>query len=536
MTRWLRARALRPQAAYTYPARAEGPLGDSDGTPWGSSDGGLSDASDLSDLARDYVANLAMSVDAEADGEGEGGEREGEGQEAQEAAGEGVEGAAAASSGDGCVAVPGVVDVAALERDAQNELLDEAAALAAALAGLSSGSELSDSESDSEEDSDDGEAGADAFLDSVAEPSFVGKDACFRDGRTRRRGNGGGGSGRKGDGGGSARLGKGKGGGKSKKWKGRNPDEPTKKELRRARIADKRLARARGHGFDAERIAEQLAAMIETGLDMHAFEPMPNAARRQVHALATLFGLHSSSQGSGKKRFSVVAMSPKTRMPTRQELEALLASLKGSQYDELAARVAPKLQRPPKAAQRRPGPVMIKASSLRGESAKGPRRRGGRLAGEREVVPAPMFVSAGIVGGDGNSGDEAVGGEGGETDGVGMEDADADADASTSPGLGLGDSPGLGLESTPPAPGLGGLGSGGSSSAPPACVVRTPSRAFGAFERHGTGFGSKMLERMGWKSGEGLGRQRSGISEPVKAVRRAKSLGLGFGDDETGDD
>jgi len=67
-------------------------------------------------------------------------------------------------------------------------------------------------------------------------------------------------------------------------------------------------------------------------------------------------------------------------------------------------------------------------------------------------------------------------------------------------------------------------------------VVRTPSRAFGAFERHGTGFGSKMLERMGWKSGEGLGRQRSGISEPVKAVRRAKSLGLGFGDDETGDD
>ena len=153
----------------------------------------------------------------------------------------------------------------------------------------------------------------------------------------------------------------------------------------------------------------------------------PTAAPRRTSSVVSR---HVIVQGSGKKRFSVVAMSPKTRMPTRQELEALLASLKGSQYDELAARVVPKPQRPPKAAQRRPGPVMIKASSLRGESAKGPRRRGGRLAGEREVVPAPMFVSAGIVGGDGNSGDEAVGGEGGETDGVGMEDADADADAS----------------------------------------------------------------------------------------------------------
>eukprot|EP00500_Bicosoecida_sp_ms1_P004986 CAMPEP_0203833046 /NCGR_PEP_ID=MMETSP0115-20131106/72312_1 /ASSEMBLY_ACC=CAM_ASM_000227 /TAXON_ID=33651 /ORGANISM="Bicosoecid sp, Strain ms1" /LENGTH=148 /DNA_ID=CAMNT_0050742117 /DNA_START=1 /DNA_END=443 /DNA_ORIENTATION=- len=40
---------------------------------------------------------------------------------------------------------------------------------------------------------------------------------------------------------------------------------------------------------------------------------------------------------------------------------------------------------------------------------------------------------------------------------------------------------------------------------------------FAAFERHNTGFGAKMLAKMGWRAGEGLGAERQGVAVPVEA-------------------
>lgn len=50
---------------------------------------------------------------------------------------------------------------------------------------------------------------------------------------------------------------------------------------------------------------------------------------------------------------------------------------------------------------------------------------------------------------------------------------------------------------------------------------------FGAFERHTTGFGSKMLAKMGFRGTGGLGKARDGIAEPVAAITRGKRVGLG---------
>ena len=50
---------------------------------------------------------------------------------------------------------------------------------------------------------------------------------------------------------------------------------------------------------------------------------------------------------------------------------------------------------------------------------------------------------------------------------------------------------------------------------------------FGAFERHTTGFGSRMLAKMGFKGTGGLGKARDGIAEPVAAITRGKRVGLG---------
>ena len=49
----------------------------------------------------------------------------------------------------------------------------------------------------------------------------------------------------------------------------------------------------------------------------------------------------------------------------------------------------------------------------------------------------------------------------------------------------------------------------------------------GAFEQHTTGFGSRMMARMGFVEGSGLGRESQGIVNPLVAVRRPRARGIG---------
>ena len=74
-------------------------------------------------------------------------------------------------------------------------------------------------------------------------------------------------------------------------------------------------------------------------------------------------------------------------------------------------------------------------------------------------------------------------------------------------------------------PSSSGVGARGASSA-----GRTvgAGEAFGAFEKHTSGFGSRMLAKMGFQGeGSGVGKGGTGIAEPVAAVTRAKRVGLG---------
>ena len=54
------------------------------------------------------------------------------------------------------------------------------------------------------------------------------------------------------------------------------------------------------------------------------------------------------------------------------------------------------------------------------------------------------------------------------------------------------------------------------------------SSMIGSFEVHTKGFGSKMMAKMGYVEGEGLGKDGKGMSRPIQVIQRPKSLGLGM--------
>ena len=319
---------------------------------------------------------------------------------------------------------------------------------------------------------------------------------------------------------------------KARKAAHKRPAPGEKAAKRKAAITHKRAERAVGRGFDAASVADAMSSFIAAGGDMMALRPAGKFELRVTAALAALHGLRCSVQGSGKKRFAVLRSTPHASPPLPGDAR-LAALLRGVGAERQERRHHEPRQHEPRS-EARSG-----ARPPRSTPQSGSARRAQRMA----------FVSGGRIGGEDDGEVRAALAEGG---GVALEAsfvavqagpeammmAEVVTAAIATPALAQ--NRGLRRAAEAAAREAAKLarrrgGSGGPRSrhradaaVEPAAPSYAPHGDFGDFERHTTGFGSRMLGKMGFAgAGAGLGRDGAGRAEPILPTMRGKGLGLG---------
>ncbi|XP_059637827.1 uncharacterized protein LOC132279801 [Cornus florida] len=263
-----------------------------------------------------------------------------------------------------------------------------------------------------------------------------------------------------------------------------------KKKHRKEKIALKRRERMIHCGVVLEQINLKLQQMVLDGVDMLSFQPMHSRDCSQVRRLAAIYRLRSGCQGSGKKGFVTVTRTENTCMPSSSDklrLEKLIGAgnedadftlndIKTTKGEKNNSKKAAKGSgSTPRELVRSAKSKSLKNSSNHRGISEASKKRSEKM-GSYAAQPV-SFISSGVM----------------QPDAVEIKTVDS---KETNDGC---------LENK----------------------VLATSSSYGAFELHTTGFGSKMMAKMGYIEGGGLGKDAQGIAEPIEVTKRPKSLGLG---------
>ncbi|KAL0451744.1 UNVERIFIED_CONTAM: Zinc finger CCCH-type with G patch domain-containing protein [Sesamum latifolium] len=260
-----------------------------------------------------------------------------------------------------------------------------------------------------------------------------------------------------------------------------------KKKHRKEMIAAKRRDRMIRRGVDLQKINLKLQQIVLDGVDMFSFQPMHPRDCSQVRRLAAIYRLRSGCQGSGKKRFVMVSRTQHTSMPSSTDkvrLEKLIGDDEDDDFSVVDGRPVKVDTYTTKNTARVCTHTPLGAQSSRKQSTKNlttypaskeSKKKSGK-SGSYATQPL-SFVSSGIM----------------DTETVELRTTE-------------------------------------SNEAKGTChksKLVSHSVEYRAFEMHTTGFGSKMMAKMGYIEGTGLGKDGQGMAQPIEVSQRPKSLGLG---------
>ncbi|KAK9269680.1 hypothetical protein L1049_001458 [Liquidambar formosana] len=269
-----------------------------------------------------------------------------------------------------------------------------------------------------------------------------------------------------------------------------------KKKHRKEMIALKRRERMMSRGVDLEQINLKLEQMVLDEVDILSFQPMQPRDCSQVRRLAAIYRLRSGCQGSGKKRFVTVTRTDHTCMPSsidKLRLEKLIGA-GNEDADFVVNDLNTKVKKASKGSGFSPlqhqrsvqSKSSKKSANHYGSSKMSEKKSSGRIGSSYANQPV-SFVSSGTM----------------QSDTVEIRNVESkDTNDSTHGEI----------------KGVAGLAK------------------FGAFEVHTKGFGSKMMAKMGFVEGGGLGKDGQGVAVPIEVIKRPKSLGLGVQFSETAGD
>ncbi|WOL13520.1 hypothetical protein Cni_G22290 [Canna indica] len=250
-----------------------------------------------------------------------------------------------------------------------------------------------------------------------------------------------------------------------------------KKKHHKELIALKRRQRMINRGVDLDKINYKLRQMVVNEVDMLQFQPMHTRDCSQVQRLASIYHLRSGYQGAGKKRFVTVSRTEKTCLPSTRD-KIRLDKLLGASLDDAEdfvinhGVIKPLKQTKVKGSASRQHQSAPSKLAKNGEASVSRKLSGKqRLASfaERPV----SFISSGVMQADPDK-----------------ETRAENLNASTSREM-------------------------------------FTNSSVGAFEMHTKGFGSRMMAKMGFVEGSGLGKEGQGMVQPIEVIKRPKSLGLG---------